>query len=56
MLETLQDKLPCDGQFGTRPGWPLMTWASETLGAKPDFNASLITFSVSDFHHSPIEE
>jgi len=30
-----------------------MVCASETFGANPDFNASFIMASVSDFHHSP---
>lgn len=30
-----------------------MVCASETFGASPDFVASLITASTSDFHHSP---
>lgn len=30
-----------------------MVWASDTFGAKPDFWASSITASTSDFHHSP---
>lgn len=30
-----------------------MVWASEILGARPDFVASLITASTSDCHHSP---
>ncbi|RWW03265.1 hypothetical protein GW17_00033589 [Ensete ventricosum] len=34
------------------PAWPLMVWASDTLGARPEFRASFITASVSDFHHS----
>lgn len=35
------------------PGWPLIVWASETLGAMPKLIASSITASTSDFHHSP---
>lgn len=45
--------LPCDEQLESGPGWPLIVWASDTFGAKPDFRASLITASTSDFHHSP---
>jgi len=45
--------LPWDGQLETGPGCPLIVWASETLGANPEFRASLTTASVSDFHHSP---
>ena len=45
--------LPCEAQPWTGPGWPLIVWALETFGAKPDFKASFITASVSDFHHSP---
>lgn len=47
--------LPVEEQFGLRPGYPLIVWASETFGARPDFIASLITSSVSDFHHSANE-
>lgn len=39
-------------QFGTAPGKPLMVWASETFGARPELKASFMTASVSDFHHS----
>ena len=44
---------PCEAHPWTGPGCPLIVWASETFGANPDFKASFITASVSDFHHSP---
>jgi hypothetical protein len=49
----MQKQVPCVEQLETVPGRPLMVWASETFGANPDLRASLITASVSDFHHSP---
>ena len=59
-LKTIEVKssttyIPCVEQLATEtvPGSPLMVWASETFGANPDLRASLITSSVSDFHHSP---
>lgn len=46
-------KIPCVEQLATFPGSPLIVWESETFGANPDFRASLMIASVSDFHHSP---
>lgn len=48
-------ELLSEGQFGMDPERPLIVWASETFGANPDLRAALITFSVSDFHHSAIQ-
>lgn len=46
--------VPWEEQLGKGPGKPLMVWASETFGGRPDFVAWFTTASTSAFHHSPI--
>lgn len=41
-------------QPGIGPVWPLMVWASDMFGGRPEFSAWLRIASTSDFHHSPV--